>query len=330
MNYLKVVLISFISIITVLGVSCFGLYSYYYNEINRTIKINDSDKISLSLSIKKGSSVEAISQYLKENKLIDNPTILKAYLYLNSDKKIQAGYYKINETNLNLVKLVDLLQKGSFQQKLTFIEGWRIEEYKDYLTKEMGSDYAASFMASSQIKEGYMFPDTYIIDSDYPADKLALWMRQTFDKKIAPLNIDEKAMQKNLSADQVLVLASILEREMHIQKDRPVVASILVKRYQENWAIQADATVQYAKGNANDWWPIVTSDDLKNIDSPYNSYLNKELPPKPICNPSLSSIKAILDASDTPYWFYITGNDGVTYYAATLEEHNNNIAKYLR
>jgi UPF0755 protein len=184
-------------------------------------------------------------------------------LYLNSDKKIQAGYYKINETNLNLVKLVDLLQKGSFQQKLTFIEGWRIEEYKDYLTKEMGSDYAASFMASSQIKEGYMFPDTYIIDSDYPADKLALWMRQTFDKKIAPLNIDEKAMQKNLSADQVLVLASILEREMHIQKDRPVVASILVKRYQENWALQADATVQYAKGNANDWWPIVTRDDLK-------------------------------------------------------------------
>jgi UPF0755 protein len=69
---------------------------------------------------------------------------------------------------------------------------------------------------------------------------------------------------------------------------------------------------------------------LHPTENEYNSYLNKELPPKPICNPSLSSIKAILDASDTPYWFYITGNDGVTYYAATLEEHNNNIAKYLR
>ena len=94
--------------------------------------------------------------------------------------------------------------------------------------------------------------------------------------------------------------------------------------------MQVDATIQYAKGNAKDWWPIVTRDDYKNYLSPYNTYLNKGLPPGPICNPSQSSIEAVVNYKTSPYWFYISGRDGKTHYAKTLEEHNQNVAQYLK
>ena len=124
-------------------------------------------------------------------------------------------------------------------------------------------------------------------------------------------------------------MASIIEREVSIDKDRAKIAGIYVKRLQNDWPLQADATVQYAKGTSKDWWPTVSSYDLKNNTSSYNTYLNKGLPPKPICNPGIKSIEAVVKYEESSYWFYITGKDGVTHYAETLEEHNQNISKFL-
>lgn len=310
--------------VVALAILFFG-YAYYNSQINKEIDFPEDD---YTLTIERGMGVNSISDYFVEEGIISNPLILKAYMYLNNSKKIEAGYYRIPDENLNLVQLVDLLQGGTFERKLTFIEGWRTEEYIDYLSEQMGEEYAQAFADSTYIKEGYLFPDTYIIEEDYPAESLASWMRNTFDQRVTA-DLVAQAQSRGLTLDQAIIFASILEREMNIKVDRPKVAGILIKRWQNDWPLQADATVQYAKGNEANWWPVVTRNDLNSIQSPYNTYLNKDIPPAPISNPSLDSIKAVINYEETPYWFYITGSDGITRYAETLDQHNANVARYL-
>lgn len=303
------------------------LYGYYNQEINKPIDTGDNKIVTFT--IEKGMGVDEIAILLAEKKLISNPNILKVYRVLNPGKVFQAGYYRIDTKELTLSDLVVELQTGSFSRKLTFIEGWRIEQYKDYLTEMMGKDFADKFIRSEFVKEGYMFPDTYIIESDYAPENLASWMKNTFNKKV-PQDLVDEAGFKGMTLDEVVILASIVEREMNIKKERPTVAGILIKRWQNGWPIQADATLQYAKGTEENWWPIVTRSDYKNLDSPYNSYTNKGLPPTPISNPGIDSIKAVIEYKESPYWFYINDPQGNTHYAKTLDEHNQNVARYLK
>jgi len=147
-------------------------------------------------------------------------------------------------------------------------------------------------------------------------------------------SLHTQARNKKLTEKQVLILASLVEREARQPATRQKVASIILKRYLNDMPLQIDATVQYALGyqiNEKTWWKKdLTFDDLK-IVSPYNTYINRGLPPEPICNPSLSSIKAVINADEnTPYWYYLTDKNGVMHYAVTLEEHNNNVNKYLQ
>jgi UPF0755 protein len=302
-------------------------YSYYNSQINSVISAPDNGK-ELIVTIERGMGVNEISEYFAKEGIIKNSLILKAYLFFHNGKKIEAGYYRVPAEDLNLIKLVDFLQNGTFEHKLTFIEGWRTEEYIDYLREQVNDEFADEFAKSSYLKEGYMFPDTYIIEEDYPAESLASWMRNNFNKRVTP-ELVGTAELRGLTLDEVVIIASILEREMNIKKDRPKVAGILIKRLENGWPLQADATVQYAKGSESDWWPLVGRDDLRGVQSPYNTYENKGLPPAPISNPSLNSIESVVNYEETQYWFYITGKDGITHYAETLEEHNANVAKYL-
>ena len=124
----------------------------------------------------------------------------------------------------------------------------------------------------------------------------------------------------------------MVEREAKLDKDRPYVAGIITKRFRNNWMLQIDATVQYALGYQSaedDWWKQnLTIADLA-IDSPYNTYKRYGLPPTPICNPSLSSLKAVANQVITKYWYYISDRNGNMHYAETIVEHNQNISKYL-
>lgn len=321
-------LIAFSVLASLAIISIIFAYGYLNNEINKKINYAEESQ-KYRVTIKKGMSTDEISKKFYEDNIISNPYVLKVFLFLNPNKKIQAGYYQIDMTNITLISFLDEFQKGSFQQKLTFIEGWRKEEYYDYLKKEISTDFADKFIESPSIKEGYMFPDTYIVDTNIKPEELASWMRNTFKKKVNE-DIYNKALLRGISEDDLIIIASIVEREMHIKKDKPIVAGILIKRLSEGWPLQADATIQYAKGNSNDWWPIVTRDDYRNFESPFNTYTNKGLPPGPICNPSLSSIEAVANYTESPYWFYISAPNGNTYYAKTIEEHNQNVAKYLK
>lgn len=323
---LRSLLFFFAGLIVISVITLVAGYAYFQREITRVLVF--PNQTSLTLTIEKGMSTSKIADMLVEKKVISHPLILRGYLFLHRDKTIQAGYFRIPAKGLTFEKLVDQLQKGSFETKLTFVEGWRVEEYRDYLTKKMGKTFADTFMTSPQIKEGYLFPDTYIVDTEYDPTQLASWMRNTFEKRVTP-ELRAKAKERGLSEEQVIILASILEREMNIKKDRPIVAGILIKRMQNGWPLQADATVQYAKGDSTDWWPTAGRSDLRKVESPYNTYTNKGLPPAPICNPGLDAIQSVVNYVETPNWFYVTGNDGVTRYAETLEQHNKNVADHL-
>jgi UPF0755 protein len=162
---------------------------------------------------------------------------------------------------------------------------------------------------------------------------------------LTPENLDKVG----LSADQAIILASIVEREAAKDGDRPVVAAILVKRFKEGMKLDADATVQYAVATntfsnclirssapcspeeINDftWWPAsLTQADL-DFDSPYNTRKYAVLPPTPICNPGLAALSVVATAQPTDYLFYLTDKTGVTHFAKTIEQHNANVAAYL-
>ena len=144
----------------------------------------------------------------------------------------------------------------------------------------------------------------------------------------------EKARNKGFTIEQVITLASLIEREARFAEDRQKVASVLLKRLENNMKLDIDATVQYLLGyQAEDknWWKKeLTLADLT-VDSPYNTYKIAGLPASPIANPGLASIKAVVEAdADSPYLYYISDKSGHLHFAGTLEEHNENIRQYLR
>ena len=139
----------------------------------------------------------------------------------------------------------------------------------------------------------------------------------------------EIKMLNRYNYEEKIILASIIEREAKDGlEERRTIAGILMNRYRQGMALQADATVQYDLGDQNNWWPTLTQEDYK-LDSPSNTYARPGLPPGPISNPGIDSLKAAFNPKDTDFLYYIHAPDGKVYYAKTLEEHNDNIARYL-
>jgi UPF0755 protein len=149
-------------------------------------------------------------------------------------------------------------------------------------------------------------------------------MEATFNAKTSGF----KPTNSNLTFSEAIVMASILERETKTDAERPIVAGILLNRIEDGMPLQVDASVQYAVGTSKNWWPILTLEDLK-INSSYNTYKFRGLPPGPIASPGLSSIEAVMNPEKSDFWYYIHDSDGKIHYAKTLAEHNANIAKYL-
>lgn len=287
--------------------------------------------------VRPGEKVYEIAQHLREAGLVNSATLFKIYVKVNGlSGKLQAGSYKI-KTDLSLAAVVSQLQHGTFDLKLIIPEGWRREEMGEYLAEvflRAGSEgIAESFLNKSRGMEGYLFPDTYVVPFDTKAEDIIKIMKENFDRKVDSKTRSDFANQ-GLTLEQVVTLASIVEREAGNDKDRPVIAGIIVKRLKAGWPLEADATVQYAlsiQGKGEDgWWPKELSTDDLLINSPYNTRRNPGLPPGPISNPGLSSIRAVVYPLETPYWFYLTDGSGETHFAKTLEEHEANISRYLR
>lgn len=286
--------------------------------------------------IHKGEGLSLIAQRLKDAGLIRDALAFKIFILAKGlSGQIQAGDFRVNPS-WSTEEIAYLLTHGSLDIWLTFPEGWRREEFGRRLAANLEEFSYPQFIQLTDKLEGYLFPDTYLIPKDASPSAVIKIFTNNFERKYS-LELELAAKEKGLTEDQVINLASIVERECRAGKDRPVVAGILLKRWQENWPLQADATVQYAVANVRcqnsnvecEWWEPVKKSDLE-IDSPYNTYRYRDLPPIPICNPGLASIEAVIYPQETNYWFYLSDKQGKIHYAETVEEHEENIERYLR
>ena len=273
-----------------------------------------SDNKSVDFLIPKGSSVAQIGNKLKSSDLIRSGVVFKFYVQIsNNTNKIQAGEFQLSP-NLSLIQIVDQLKKGPKEIWVTIPEGLRREEValKFAKTLEKDNEFVKEFLNLTAGKEGYLFPDTYLFPKSVTATQIVNKLTSTFEKKINDITFEQ------------VTIASLLERETFEDSEKPIVAGIIYKRLKNDWPLQIDATLQYAKGN---WEPVFSID--KEIKSPFNTYKNLGLPPSPIASAGLSSLMAAINPESSDYWYYIHDNDGKIHFAKTLEEHNENIKNYL-
>jgi UPF0755 protein len=290
----------------------------------------------IDLVIAKGSSATQIANKLKEAGLIKSSLAFRIYTQVtNQAKKIPSGEYRLSN-NSSLFKIVGLLIKGPTGIWITIPEGLRREEMAEEYSSALGqgSNFKDEFLALSKSKEGFLFPDTYLFLKTASASAVIDKMTSTFDKRVDS-KMKEDIQSSDWSLSEITNLASLIERETRTDEERPIVGGILIKRLEAGMPLQLDATVQYVVASTRctnksdcEWWPVTTLEDRK-INSQYNTYKYAGLPPTPIANPGLSSIKAAIYPQDSPYWYYLHDDKGQIHYAETLEEHNLNISKYI-
>lgn len=289
--------------------------------------------------IGKGASASQIGNKLAQERLIKSPLAFKFYVQITGKSgKIQAGEYALSP-NLSLFEIVNELLRGPKEIWVTIPEGLRREEIAERfatgLVKENKEEFIKEFLEASTDKEGFLFPDTYIFPKTAKASTIVSKLFSTFEKKVDS-KMDDDIKSSDYDLNQILTMASIVERETITDAERPIVAGILFNRLKAGWPLQADATLQYAIGTKNckskiencKWWEIPEVSG-RNIDSLYNTYRNSGLPPGPIASPGLSSIEAAIYPESSDYWYYIHDPKGKIYYARTLEEHNENVRTYI-
>lgn len=303
--------------------SALGLFYYFF------VKPPSDFPLNSIYSIEERSTLSEVSIEARKQNLLRSPLFFKIFTILFSGNKgVISGDYVLNKKE-NVFEVVNRFANGDYRLsavKVTVPEGFNIYEIAELLSKkdDLRNFNQQEFINLAKDKEGYLYPDTYFFLPNVKAKQIMETMEKNFAEKIAPIQKDIKKFGKTF--EEVLTMASILEKEVPKTEDRKIVAGILWKRIKIGIPLQVDAVFPYItqrKGGT------ITRADLK-IDSPYNTYLNKGLPPGPISNPSLDAIISALSPKETKYLFYISDKKGITHFAKTLEEHNDNVERYLK
>lgn len=293
--------------------------------------VNPNDKTEKLFVVPKGAGVRSIANSLKKEGLIKDPIVFFLLIKkLNLDSKIQAGDFRLSPSQ-SAQGIAQSLTHGTLDIWITVPEGKRADEIADIL-KENVSSFKPTWKDVLNKNEGYLFPDTYLIPKDAEIETIVSIMRNNFEKKFAEIpNVNPPAGGQKLTKEEIIIIASLIEREAKLAKDRALVASVILNRLNIDMALQIDATVQYALGfqeNEDRWWKKnLTRKDL-DIDSPYNTYKYTGLPPTPISNPGAEVLNAVVNSANTDYLYYISDKTGQNHYAKTLDQHNANIKKY--
>ena len=282
--------------------------------------------------IPKGQAVGVIANRLQEAGLIKNALALRFIAKKDGlANKIQAGSFDLSPS-MSTEEIAHELTQGTYDLWITIPEGWRREEIADSLAKqELEAFSKEEFLSLTVGQEGKLFPDTYLVTRQISTDQLVRMLKQTFEKKIIK-GLEKDFGASKYSLNQVITMASIVEREAKGYEQMRRVAGVLWRRIEIGMALQVDASLQYVKGydSAQDsWWVTPTAEDKK-LTSVYNTYKFPGLPPAPIANPGYDAIKATLNPIDNGDLFYIHDQAGEAHFAQTLEQHNANVDKYLR
>jgi len=277
-------------------------------------------------TIEKGDGLREIAAGLEKEELIRNKTYFEYYVLCRGwAARLQAGEYLLSPS-LNITQIAETIVKGeaaSQEITVTIPEGFTLKQIDARLTKA-GLIEAGKLVKQSQL-EGYLFPDTYRFNQEATLDEIISKMRDNFDRKLSQDLKDEIARQGK-TIKEIIIMASLLEKEVAIEQDRQIVSGIFWQRLKDNYPLQSCATIAYILG-IDKWRYSVT--DTK-VESPYNTYQNIGLLPGPICHPGLSAIEAAVYPEPSDYYFFLSKPDGETVFSKTLEEHNENKAKYLQ
>jgi UPF0755 protein len=295
--------------------------------------------------IAKGESSGLVAAHLKEQGIIKNELIFKLYIRLRGwQNDIQAGEYVFEPGSVVGVAQKLVQGKAQNERDLRFIEGWTASDMADYLIAQKIITKRDEFLnetrdakkwqdkfqflkdAGAINLEGFLFPDTYRVFKTATPEEIVTRALENFNKKITDALLTEiKANGRNFY--DTLKMASIIEAEVIGDEDRKIAAGILWKRLDTGMALQVDSSLKYVigkKGSAS-----LTFDELK-IDSPYNTYKYRGLPPTPIGNPGSSAIRAAVYPKNSDFWFYLTTKEGETIFSKNLDDHNAAIRKYLK
>lgn len=278
------------------------------------------------ISIPRNTSISSIAEELYSKNIISSKFLFKlSSMILSQNKGVFAGDYRFTKPQSTIAIAYRMVRGNQDQPRLsiTIPEGTNVFDMATIYQNKLSNFNASRFVALAQRYEGYLFPDTYFFFANTSAEEIIRTMRANFDEKIKPLENDIKKFNKPLR--DIIIMASIVEKEARGQEDRKIVSGILWKRLNEGMPLQVDPPFYYITAKTNK----VTYDDLK-IDSPYNTYKYKGLPKGPISNPGIESIKDTINPTLTKYYFYLTGNDGAMRYATVYDNHLSNKNTYLK
>lgn len=299
---------------------------------------------AMPFAVTPGEPVRSIGHRLHELGLIRDPGLFVMLAqHLEVDAAIVAGDYDLSP-NMSTGEILEVLHAGRvLETSVTLPEGWRMEQVAERLAAEgvvgaseflrvaSGEGFDFPFLRERPFGatlEGFLFPDTYRFSSNMDAGAVIERLLENFDRRVNA-GVRQEALADGLSLYEVLTLASLVERETVLAEERPLIAGVYLNRLRQGMLLEADSTVQYALDFARGvWWPPITLEELRKVDSPYNTYLQVGLPPGPIANPGLASIQAVVDPSQTPYFYYYARGDGSHAFAVTFEEHLANQALY--
>ena len=301
-------------------------------------QVEDDDK-RVHLKIVEGMSTGEIADKLKEKNVISSVLKFRLISRLRGyDGQLKPGTYTFDEEMDDEEVFVKLLNGEKHLVRFTIPEGFGVKEIAERLSnldiadKEDFLKAAENFAPYTYMRkrsnvryaaEGFLFPETYTVESDTPIDDILKIMANEFDNRITP-EMRERAKELGLSIYDLTTLASLVEREVRYPEDRPIVAQVFFKRLKMNMPLQTDATLQYLLDEPKE---DVTLKDTE-IESPYNTYKNAGLPPGPIANPGMDAFDAVLNPADTDYLYFVADRQGHNHYSYTYDEHLNLVNQY--
>jgi UPF0755 protein len=341
-----------ITILTVLILVFIGGGGYLY--IKSALQPVDKDsKVQKKVEIPIGSSVTGISEKLEANGIIKNAKVFKYYVKFKNEAGFMAGEYELSPSMeipeiINRLKTGKVLQKAAFQ--LTIPEGKQLKEIAQIIAKAVNKpeeevfnqindrtfiqtmmgkypDLLTSDILNPNIKyplEGYLFPATYPFYKQNPSvEEMVVTMLQQTKKVVASYMAE--ASNEELTVHQLLTMSSLIEEEATEKADRKKISSVFYNRIEQGMPLQTDPTVLYAQGKHKE---RVLYEDLE-VNSPYNTYKHKGLPPGPIANSGKDSLDAAIHPADTKHLYFLATGEGNVIFTDTLDQHNAAKAKYI-
>lgn len=309
---------------------------FWRYALNESVDSSDTDKVIFE--IEKGSSAKRIAKNLEnENLIINDTSFVRAVKEEDLAGSLRYGRFLLSPSMTIRDIITVLTTEGTGEMAITIIEGWTVDEIDEKLTDlglitagdlrkcTFNCDFDYDFLDDAFGLEGFLFPDTYFIDSaTFSTESFMNQMLSNFDSKLTEEMI-EQIEENGRSIYETVIVASMIEKEVRTTNDIPIVGGIIWKRLDNNWTLGIDATLIYVDTDGE-----LTAEDLA-AQSPYNTRINTGLTPTAISNPGLESLQGAIYSEESDYWFYLTTLDtGEVIYAKTNEEHEQNKSLYLQ